>query len=63
MNKLQTPEMRFLRKVKGSARLDRIRNGDIRAELNIYRHSKMKGEQIIGTDGKTTSIEWKTTDC
>jgi hypothetical protein len=36
MNKIQKAEMRFLRKVKGSARLRRIHNEDIRAELNIY---------------------------
>jgi hypothetical protein len=28
--------MRFLRRVKGCTRADRIRNVDIRAELNIY---------------------------
>jgi hypothetical protein len=31
MNKIQTAEMRFLRKVKGCTRLDRIINEDIRA--------------------------------
>jgi hypothetical protein len=33
---LQAAEMRFLRRVKGCTRADRIRNVDIRAELNIY---------------------------
>jgi hypothetical protein len=62
VNKIQTAEMRLLRKVKGCTRLDRIRNNeDIRAELNIY--SINERLQIIETDGKTTSIEWKTTDC
>jgi hypothetical protein len=36
MNKIQTAEMWFLRKVRGCTRLDRICNEDIRAELNIY---------------------------
>jgi hypothetical protein len=36
MNKIQTAEMRFLRKVKGGTRLNKIRNEDIRAELNVY---------------------------
>jgi hypothetical protein len=35
MNRIQTAEMRFVRKVKGCCRLDRIRNEDTRAELNI----------------------------
>jgi hypothetical protein len=35
-NKIPTAEMRFLRKVKGCTRLDRTRNEDTRAELNIY---------------------------
>jgi hypothetical protein len=34
--KIQAAEMRFLRRVKGCTRADRIRNVDIRAELNIY---------------------------
>jgi hypothetical protein len=61
VNKIQTAEKRLLRKVKGCTRLDRIRNEDIRAELNIY--SINERLQVIDTDGKTTSIEWKTTDC
>jgi len=36
MVKIQAAEMRFLRRVKGCTRADRIRNVDIRAELNIY---------------------------
>jgi hypothetical protein len=36
MNKIQTAEMRFLRKVKGCTGLDIIINEDIRADLNIY---------------------------
>jgi hypothetical protein len=36
MNKIQTAEMLFLRKVKLCTRLDRIRNENIRTELNIY---------------------------
>jgi hypothetical protein len=35
-DKIQAAEMRFLRRVKGCTRTDRIRNVDIRAELNIY---------------------------
>jgi hypothetical protein len=35
-DKIQVAEMRFLRRVKGCTRADRIRNVDIRAELNIY---------------------------
>jgi hypothetical protein len=35
-DKIQAAEMRFLRRVKGCTRVDRIRNVDIRAELNIY---------------------------
>jgi hypothetical protein len=35
-DKIQAAEMRFLRRVKGCTRVDRIRNIDIRAELNIY---------------------------
>jgi ribosomal protein L20 len=35
-DKIQAAEMRFLRTVKGCTRVDRIRNVDIRAELNIY---------------------------
>jgi electron transfer flavoprotein alpha/beta subunit len=34
INKIQTAEMRFLRKAKECTRLDRIRNEDIGAELN-----------------------------
>jgi hypothetical protein len=36
MNKIQTAEMRFLRKVKGCVRLDRIRNDGIRADRIKY---------------------------
>jgi hypothetical protein len=43
------------RKVKGCSRLDRTSNEDIRVEL--------RGLQIIETDGKTTSTEWKTINC
>jgi hypothetical protein len=35
-DKIQAAEMRFLRRVKGCTRADRIRHVDIRAELNIY---------------------------
>jgi DNA/RNA endonuclease YhcR with UshA esterase domain len=35
MNKIQAAEMRFLRKTKGCTRLDRTRNENIRAQLNI----------------------------
>ena len=35
-SKIQTAEMRFLRKVKGCTRRDQIRNDVIREELNIY---------------------------
>jgi hypothetical protein len=35
-DKIQAAKMRFLRRVKGCTRADRIRNVDIRAELNIY---------------------------
>jgi hypothetical protein len=35
-DKIQAAEMRFLRRVKGCTRADRIRNVDIRAELYIY---------------------------
>jgi hypothetical protein len=35
-DKIQAAEMRFLRRVKGSKRADRVRNVDIRAELNTY---------------------------
>jgi hypothetical protein len=35
-DKIQAAEMRFRRRVKGCTRADRIRNVDIRAELNIY---------------------------
>jgi hypothetical protein len=35
-DKVQAAEMGFLRRVKGCARGDRIRNVDIRAKLNIY---------------------------
>jgi hypothetical protein len=34
-NKIQTAEMRFLRKTKGCTRLDRTRNENIRIQLNI----------------------------
>jgi hypothetical protein len=34
-DKIQAAEI-FLRRVKGCTRADRIRNVDIRAELNIY---------------------------
>lgn len=37
LNKIQTAEMRFLRRVKGCSRLDHIRNQDIRNELHIYK--------------------------
>ena len=33
--RIQTQEMKFLRRVKGCTRLDRIRNEDIRRELNV----------------------------
>jgi hypothetical protein len=55
MNRIQTAEMKFLRKVKRCSRLDRTSNEDIRVEL--------RGLQIIETDGKTTSTEWKTINC
>lgn len=32
---IQTSEMKFLRAVKGCTQLDRIKNADIRAELNV----------------------------
>jgi hypothetical protein len=35
-DRTQAAEIRFLRRVKGCTRVDRIRNIDIRAELNIY---------------------------
>lgn len=35
-SKIQAAEMRFLRRVKGCTRLDRIRNDDVRNALNIY---------------------------
>lgn len=35
-NKLQTAEMRFLRRIKGCTREDRLRNEAIREELQIY---------------------------
>jgi hypothetical protein len=35
-DKIQAAEMRFVRRVKGCTRADRIRNVEIRAELNIY---------------------------
>jgi hypothetical protein len=34
-NRIQAAEMKYLRKVKGCARLDQIRNEDIRNELGI----------------------------
>lgn len=36
VKKIQTAEMRFLRRVQGCTLLDKIRNEDIRAELNVY---------------------------
>jgi hypothetical protein len=35
-DKIQAAEMRSLRKVKGCTRADRIRNVDIRTQLNVY---------------------------
>jgi hypothetical protein len=46
MNKIQTAEMRFLRKVKGCTGLDIIIKEDIRADLNIYRLSKQIEDHI-----------------
>jgi hypothetical protein len=34
--KIQSSEMLFLRRVKRCSRIDRIKNGDIRQELNIF---------------------------
>jgi hypothetical protein len=53
-DKIQAAEMRFLRRVKSCTRADRIRNVDIRAELNMYNinnrseENKGKCKQHIG---------------
>ena len=41
-NRIQDTEMKFLRRVKGITKLDRIRNEDVRKELRIYAMNKIK---------------------
>lgn len=42
-SKIQSAEMKFLRRVKGCTKMDQIRNEDIREELNIYSiHEKLE---------------------
>jgi hypothetical protein len=48
-DKIQAAEMRFLRRVKGCTRADRIRNIDIRAELNIYNINNRSEENKVQT--------------
>jgi hypothetical protein len=47
-NRIQAAELKYLRTVKGCARLDQIRNEDIRNELGISPFS----EKIIGYRNK-----------
>jgi hypothetical protein len=35
-SRMQATEMKFLRRVKGITKLDRVRNEDVRKELGIY---------------------------
>jgi hypothetical protein len=45
-DKIQAAEMRFVRRVKGCTRAGRIRNVDIRAELNIYNINNRLEEKL-----------------
>jgi hypothetical protein len=43
-SKVQAAEMKFLRRIKGVTRLDRLRNDDIRRELNIFSLNRKIGD-------------------
>jgi hypothetical protein len=47
-SKIQSSEMLFLRSVKGCSRIDRIKNDDIRQEVNIFTlKDKIKYNEVI----------------
>jgi hypothetical protein len=45
-DKIQAAEMRFLGRFKGCTRADRLRNVDIRSELNIFNiNNRLEGKE------------------
>jgi len=60
MTRLEAAEMRFLRSVTGCTRLDKIRSGVIRKELEISGIQNMNSN--TNKTGSTTLKEWTTPD-